>query len=68
MPQELLTVPEVAKLLRVKVARCYELARTGQIPVVKIGRQVRVDGDRLATFIREGGAPLPDGWRRAPQR
>ena len=67
MPQELLTVPEAARLLRVKVARGYELARTGQIPTVRLGRQVRVDAERLAVFIREGGASLPGGWRRKPE-
>jgi excisionase family DNA binding protein len=61
---ELMTVPEVAELLRVKAARCYELARTGQIPVVKLGRQVRIDAARLRAFIRDGGVSLPGGWRR----
>jgi excisionase family DNA binding protein len=64
MPSALLTVAEVAQILRVSVPRCYELARTAQIPVVKIGRPTRIDSERLTAFIREGGASLPGGWRR----
>jgi len=59
MPQQLLTVPEAAELLRVKPARGYELARTGRIPIVRLGRQVRVDAGRLAALIRDGGFGLP---------
>jgi excisionase family DNA binding protein len=55
----LLTVEEVAAVLRVPRARAYELARTGVIPgVVRIGRQVRVDSGRLEGFIRKGGRAL----------
>jgi excisionase family DNA binding protein len=64
MQQQLLTVPEAAELLRVKVARGYELARTGQIPTVRLGRQVRIDAGRLAAFIRDGGSGLQNESRR----
>ena len=64
MPEVLMTINEAAEVLRVTAARAYELARTGQIPTVKIGRQVRVDRERLTDFIRNGGASLPGGWRR----
>ncbi len=56
----LLTVPEVAPILRVSAARAYELARDGVLPVVRIGRQVRVDPTVLRDWIREGGAGLVD--------
>ncbi len=47
----LLTIPEVAKLLRVNTARAYELARTGAIPSVRLGRQVRVSHAALLDLI-----------------
>ena len=39
----LLTMPEVAALLRVPVSYAYELARTGKLPCVRFGRYVRVE-------------------------
>src|SRR4029453_4180051 len=40
---ELLTIKDVARLLKVAKARAYELTRTAVIPSVKVGeRQVRV--------------------------
>ena len=64
---DLLTIPEVARVLRVPPARAYNLAREGLIPTVRVGRQVRVDRDALQEWIRDGGRPLPGGWRRREQ-
>ncbi len=55
----LLTAKEVAALLRVPALRVYELARTGAIPCVRIGRQVRFPEDGLRAWIARGGTPLP---------
>ena len=54
----LLQIPEVAHRLNVSVHRAYELARQGRIPCVRLGRQVRVDADRLESFIRDGGVTV----------
>ena len=62
----LMKLAEVAALLRVPRARAYELARCGMIPVVRIGRQVRVDDAALKAWIARGGQTLPGGWRREP--
>lgn len=62
---KLLTIDDVAGILNVKVTRAYELARTGMIPTVRLGRQVRVDERRLIAWIEEGGASLPGGWKKA---
>jgi excisionase family DNA binding protein len=51
----LITVDEAAVILRVKRARAYELARQGVIPVVRLGRQVRVDPRRLQAFSKPAG-------------
>ena len=49
--QELLTVPEVAKALKVSLPRAYELARNG-LPSVKVGqRQVRVRRADLEAYL-----------------
>ena len=52
---ELMTMPEVAQVLRVPVSRAYELARNNIIPCVRLGRQVRVDRDALREWARGGG-------------
>lgn len=60
----LLTIPEVSELLRIPRQRAYEVARLGLLPTVKIGRQVRVDEDKLRKWVDGGGQPLPGGWKR----
>lgn len=37
-----LTVPEVAKLMRVSAARCYQLCVEGRVPHVRRGRRIFV--------------------------
>jgi excisionase family DNA binding protein len=64
MESRLLRVAEVATRLDITEARAYELARTGALPTVRIGRQIRVDPDALQAWIDNGGQPLPGGWRR----
>jgi excisionase family DNA binding protein len=60
---KLLTIDEVACVLRVRRARAYELARQGLLPVTRLGRQLRVEHDALTMWVRNGGRSLPDGWR-----
>jgi excisionase family DNA binding protein len=64
MPNDLLTLREVALELRVPYSRAAELARTGTIPVIHLGRQVRVSRRQLEDFLSRGGQQLPGGWRR----
>lgn len=54
----LMTVPEVAKRLKVSDARCYDLIRKNILPAVSLGRQKRVSERVLARFIRRGGKKL----------
>ena len=49
----LLTIPEAARLLRVSRAQAYQLAARGDLPVVRIGRSVRVRADRLERWLDE---------------
>ena len=62
--KKLIRIPEAAAILDVSLERAYELARTGMLPVVRVGRQVRVDTEKLTQWIDEGGTALPAGWRR----
>jgi excisionase family DNA binding protein len=61
---ELLTIPEVATLLKVTTQRAHQMARNGTLPVIRLGRQVRVSPDQLKDWIDGGGRALPGGWRR----
>lgn len=67
MGKELLTLTQAARVLKVGYPRAAELAREGVIPVVRLGRQVRVDPDQLTEFISSGGKALPGGWRKEVQ-
>lgn len=55
---KLLKMDEVAEILDVTRDRAYALARDGTIPVVYIGRQVRVEEGKLIAFINKGGKQL----------
>ena len=58
--EELLTVPEVAKVLKLTEARVYELVRRGKVDAVRIGKAVRISRSTLERLIKEGGT---DGLR-----
>jgi excisionase family DNA binding protein len=47
----LLTVPEVARLLRRKPWSVYQDAKRGKIPAYKMGRSVRFRREDIASFI-----------------
>lgn len=53
----LLTVKEVADVLRVTPARVYEMGRLRVLPAVRLGRTVRFDEAELQKFIVGGGRP-----------
>ena len=60
----LLTADQAADRLDVTLARLYELARTGTLPAVRLGRQIRFSPDALTEWIESGGQSLAGGWRR----
>lgn len=67
MNDKLLRVPEVADRLGVTPSRLYDLVRTGALPVVRIGRQLRVHPKQLEEWLAGGGVGLRGGWRREPR-
>ena len=58
MISTLLTLTQTADILNVTYARAADLARRGFLPTVRLGRQIRIDSDRLQTLITEGGCSL----------
>jgi excisionase family DNA binding protein len=50
-----LTVPEVARLLGRTPSRCYQLARVGALPVVRIGGRLVVPRAALEEWVRLSG-------------
>ena len=65
MPK-LLRMTQVAEYLDIPLLRAYELARKGTLPgVVRIGpRQIRVNEEALAQWVRDGGASQPNRLRK----
>ena len=51
----LLKAGEVADVLGVRPWRAYELMRSGDLPVVRIGKSVRVSVTALKEWIEGGG-------------
>lgn len=59
---KLITAKELAVAWKMPLARVYELARTGVLPVVKIGdRQIRFDEDALREWVSRGGSVAAEG-------
>lgn len=52
----LLTIKEVAKRLKVSEYRAYELARTGVLKSVRLGKSVRVKPSAVDEYIAQHGA------------
>ena len=65
----LLSMKEASEMLLISTSRGYEMARQGILPhgvVVRLGRQLRVNEERLQEWLDNGGQALPGGWRRGP--
>lgn len=64
----IMTVDEIATLLRLNRKTVYELARQGKIPVRRIGRSLRANRETLMRWLAEGAAPRDGRRRRSAQR
>ena len=60
----LLRATEVARLLGVSRSQAYYMMAVGQLPVVRIGRAVRVPKQALADWIVRKTVPSVDGVRQ----
>lgn len=54
--QNLLTVKELAALLRVSSQTLYKMLEHGEIPAVKIGSQWRFDRDKIRHWIESNAS------------
>jgi len=54
MNTEVLTVQEVANYLRIDIRTVYRLAKKGDIPCIKIGRQWRFNRDDIKDLLSGG--------------
>lgn len=57
MTAKLLKVRDAAALLNVSVFTLYTWARSGKLPVVKLGKALRFRPDDLASFVRRSRRP-----------
>jgi excisionase family DNA binding protein len=55
----LLHMDDVAQRLGVSLQRAYEMGRQGILPIVRMGRQMRVEEHVLIEWIESGGKMLP---------
>ncbi len=60
---DLLTIEEAAGLFRIGRTAAYDAARRGDLPVVRIGRTLRVPRHRLETLLglQNGDGPVISG-------
>ena len=60
---EILTVPEVADYLKLSRSKMYRMVQKGEIPYIKIGRNIRIRRNDLLTWIEANCIcfALPDG-------
>lgn len=62
----MLTAHEVADELRLPLRRVYECVRSGLVPHVRIGKQIRFDPERLREWIDAGGQSLNEKEHPSP--
>ena len=53
-----LTVPEMAKVLRIGRGSAYELVRIGAVPSIRVGRLVRIPRDGLLAWMESEKPPI----------
>ncbi len=61
--ERLLLASEGAAILRVTIPRFYQLVRDGVVPAIRVGRQIRVDPQKLQDWLDRGGRSLAGGWK-----
>ena len=47
----ILTVPEMAQVLRIGRNKAYQLVRDGDIPSIKLGRDIRIYREDLLRYV-----------------
>lgn len=62
MESLLLKAEEVAQVLKLGRTRTFQLMSSGELPVVRIGRSVRVPKDQLESWVRSRTTGGLTGW------
>ncbi|MEM7247941.1 MAG: helix-turn-helix domain-containing protein [Acidobacteriota bacterium] len=57
--QDLLTVKEVAKLLRLSPQTLYKMLENGEIPALRIGKQWRFESQAVRDWLANRGEGAP---------
>jgi excisionase family DNA binding protein len=58
-PDSLMTVKEMAAMLRVSAQSLYKMLEQGEIPAVKVGSQWRFDREKIRDWIAAQGSGPP---------
>ena len=56
----LLTVPQFARQTKTSERSAWRWIAAGQLPVIRLGRAVRIDPDRVDAILAAGGLPQPE--------
>ena len=57
---ELLTVAEVANVLRVSTMTVYRLIKSGELAAIRVGKSYRIDNDVLQSYLASGEVRIDD--------
>jgi excisionase family DNA binding protein len=60
LEKDVMTVQEVAEYLRLNEMTIYRLARTGEIPALKIGRNWRFKKELIDEWFRQAAGNIQD--------
>ncbi len=63
----LITAKEAAVILQVNLPSVWEMVRHGIIPagvVIRLGKRIRFNEERLVDWLDAGGQAFPGGWKR----
>lgn len=58
-PESLMTVKEMAAMLRVSAQTLYKMLEQGEIPAVKVGSQWRFDREKIKDWMDAQGSGPP---------
>ena len=61
---KILTIKEVANVLKINSFTAYRFAKEGKIPAVRIGRTWRIDADVLEKWLSENSFKSTGAWKR----
>ncbi len=59
--QELLTIPETAKVLKISTSSLYRLTSQRKIPFIKIGSRVIFQPDKIQAWLEDRAVKIDDG-------